>query len=72
MFFLGMLVTPALVTATKEHIKDTGNDDFMTAMSNNAMLNMAEMLKSSTNDFNMFNSIFGKGMQWTPFSISSM
>ena len=72
MFFLGILVTPALVAATKEHIKDTGNDDFMTAMSNNAMLNMAEMLKSSTNDFNMFSSIFGKGMQWTPFSISSM
>ena len=62
LFFLGLLVTPALVNATKEHVKDTDNRDFMTAMSNNAMLNTAYMLKSSTNDFNMFSSIFGKGM----------
>ena len=72
LFFLGLLVTPALVKATKEHIKDTGNNDFLTAMSNNAMLNMSMMLQSSTNDFNMFTSIGGKGVQWTPFSVKSM
>ena len=62
LFFLGLLVTPALVKATKEHIKDTGNNDFLTAMSNNAMLNMSMMLQSSANDFNMFSSIGGKGI----------
>lgn len=72
LFFLGTLVTPALVKTTKEHIKDVGNDDFLTSLGNTAMLNTVMMLDSSTNDFNMFSSIMGKGMQWTPFSITSM
>lgn len=72
LFFLGTLVTPALIKATKEHIKDTGNDDFFTSLSNTAMLNSVMMLDSSLNDFNPVKSIAGKGIQWTPFSISSM
>lgn len=72
LLFLGTLVTPALINATKEHIKNVGNKDFLTALSNTAMLNTVMMLDSSTNDFNMISSIAGKGMQWTPFSIKSM
>jgi hypothetical protein len=72
MFLLGMLVTPALVNATKEHIKDTGNNTFLDAMANNALLNTVMMLDSSTKDFNPVSSIGGKGIQWTPFSITSM
>ena len=71
-FLLGMLVTPALVNATKEHIKDTGNNTFLDAMANNALLNTVMMLDSSTKDFNPVASIGGKGIQWTPFSITSM
>lgn len=72
LFFLGTLVTPALIKATKEHIKDTGNDDFLASLSNTALLNSVMMLDSSLNDFNPVKSIAGKGIQWTPFSISSM
>jgi hypothetical protein len=72
LFFLGALITPALINATKEHIKDTGNDNFLNALGNTALLNTVMMLDSSTNDFNPVSSIAGKGIQWTPFSITSM
>ena len=72
MFFLGTLVTPALVNATKDHIKDSGNNTFLDAMANNALLNTVMMLDSSTKDFNPVSSIGGKGFQWTPFSLTSL
>lgn len=36
------------------------------------MLNTVAMLKTSTDDFFFMNTIFGRGMQWTPFSITTM
>jgi len=35
------------------------------------MLNTVAMLKTSTEDFFFMNTIFGRGMQWTPFSITT-
>lgn len=70
--FLGSLVSPSLLNATKEYIKDVGNDTFQDAFVNNCLLNTAHMFSSSTNDFNAFSSLLGKGLEWTPFSISSM
>ena len=67
--FLGALITPALLNATKEHIREVGNNDFANAFANNCMLNVAEMLDSSTDDFNAVNSIFGRASQWTPFAV---
>lgn len=67
--FLGALMTPALLNATKEHVREVGNNDFANAFANNCMLNVAEMLDSSTDDFNAINSIFGRASQWTPFAV---
>ena len=69
LLFLGAIISPALLNATKDHIKEVGNNDFANAFTNNCMLNVAEMLDSSADDFNAVNSIFGKATQWTPFSI---
>jgi hypothetical protein len=70
--FLGSLVSPSLLNATKDYIKDVGNDTFQDAFVNKCLLNTAHMFSSSTNDFNAFSSLLGKGLEWTPFSISSM
>ena len=72
LFFMGMIVAPALENAAQKHAKDTGNGDLGQAMINNTMLNLTAMLSKSTDDFNMAKAIFGRGMQWTPFSISTM
>lgn len=71
LLFVGMLVAPALLNATNEHIKATGNKSFENAFMNNCMLNTAEMFSSAADDFNMVHSIFGRGAQWTPFAIQS-
>lgn len=71
LLFVGMLVAPALLNATNEHIKATGNKTFENAFVNNCMLNTAEMFSSAADDFNMVHSIFGRGAQWTPFAIQS-
>lgn len=41
-------------------------------MSNNMLISAAEMLDTSTDDFNAVKSIFGRGVNWTPFSISTI
>ena len=72
LLFVGMLIAPALENVAQKHAKDTGNGDLGQAMINNAMVNMTAMLSSSAEDFNMAKSIFGRGIQWTPFSISTL
>lgn len=72
LLFIGMLIAPALENAAAKHAKDTGNGDLGQAMINNAMANMTSMLSKSAEDFNMAKSIFGRGIQWTPFSLSTM
>lgn len=69
---LGLWVTPALVSAANDHAKDVGNDDFGTAVANMALLNMAHMMQTSTEDFNALHSIFGRGVQWTPFAMQTL
>ena len=72
LIFMGLIFAPALENAAQKHSKDTGNGDLGQAMINNAMVNMTAMLSSSFEDFNMAKSIFGRGIQWTPFSISTL
>lgn len=73
MFLLiGCLIAPALLNAAKEHNKNSQNSDILTAMSNNMLISAAEMLDTSTDDFNAVKSIFGRGVNWTPFSISTI
>ena len=69
---LGQLVAPSLLKATEDYTKDVGNDEFSTAFINNCLLNTAHMFSKSTDDFAWGSAIFGKGLNWTPYSISSM
>lgn len=72
LIFMGLIFAPALENAAQKHAKDTGNGDVGQAMINNAMVNMTAMLSSSFEDFNMAKSVFGRGIQWTPFSVSTL
>lgn len=72
MLLLGMLIAPALQTAAKDYTKEVGNENLGDAVINTAMLNTTAMLKTSTEDFFFMHTIFGRGMQWTPFSITTM
>lgn len=69
---LGKLVAPSLLEATKDYTKSVGNDAFETAFVNNCLVNTAAMFESSTKDFWFLDSIFGKGLNWTPVSINSI
>lgn len=71
-FFLGNLVAPSLLEATKEYTKDVGNETFEKAFVNNCLVNTAAMFKSSTDDFKFISAIFGKSLEWTPMSIGSI
>lgn len=69
---MGSLVVPALQNATNDYIKNRGNNSLEDAIVNNCLLNSVEILNSSLNDFDAIDSIFGRGVQWTPFAISTM
>ena len=72
LIFGGIIFAPALENAAQKYSKETGNGELGQAMINNTMVNMTAMLSSSFEDFNMAKSIFGRGMQWTPFSVSTI
>lgn len=67
----GCLVSSSLLGLVKDHIKETGNENFKDAALNNSMNLAANMFDSSTDDLNAIKSIFGRGVNWTPFSIST-
>ena len=67
---MGTLISPSLLKATKDHAKEVGNDTFAKAFINNCNVTLASMLHQSTDDFNAPKSIWGRGLNWTPFSIS--
>jgi hypothetical protein len=70
LLFMGNLIAAGAVEGAKSHEKDTTNKALGNAIINNSMLFSANMLKSSCDDFNAFESIMGRGINWTPFSIS--
>lgn len=71
LLFLGCLVAPALANSAKSYAKETGNANFGQAMINNTALLSTAMLQQSADDFNMVNSIFGRAVNWTPFSLAA-
>ena len=71
LLLLGVLVAPALENAAKDYTKEVGNENLSDAIVNNIMLNGVAMLKTSTDDFFFMNTIFGRGIQWTPFAITT-
>ena len=70
--FIGNLVFPSIMNAVNDYTKEVGNDTFTTALINNSLINTVEMFDSSLDDFQWWNGIFGKGLEWTPVSVSSM
>ena len=68
---IGQIIAPSLVGAANTYAKEQGQDTFGEAtMGYMAMLG-ASMLQTSTDDFAFWQSVFGRGIQWTPFSLQS-
>ena len=70
LLLLGGLVSSLFKDAADEQEKETGNKSLANAVINNSLVMGASIFKSSTDDFNPVSSIFGKSVEWTPFSIS--
>lgn len=69
---LGLIIGPVLLKSAKQHEKDAGNRDLANAMMNTMLVTSAEMFNSSCDDFNWMKSVFGRGINWTPFSFETM
>lgn len=70
-FIIGGLIAPSLTNAAKEYTKFVGTDTFGGASMGYMATLAASMFDTSTDDFNFMKSVFGRGIQWTPFSLQS-
>lgn len=68
---IGMIIAPSLVNASNEYAKEIGQDTIGEATMGYMATLSASMLQTSTDDFNFMHSVFGRGLQWTPFSLMS-
>jgi uncharacterized membrane protein YraQ (UPF0718 family) len=66
---IGTLLLGSLETQVKEYTKTSGNDTLGKAFSNTLLSGGTQILKASTMDANFLDSIWGRGKDWTPFSI---
>ena len=66
-----MLLGPYLTGLAKDMAKENENDTINDALINTTAGLGASLVSSSGNDFNMFKSIFGIGLSWTPFSVQT-
>lgn len=71
MFIIGGLIAPALTNAAKDYAKFIGTDSLGSASVGYMATLSAAMFDTSTDDFNFTKSVFGRGIQWTPFSLQS-
>ena len=69
--FIGWLIAPALTGAANDYAKELGVKTFPNAAMGWAVTLGASMFAQSADDFNFINSVYGRGIQWTPFSIQS-
>jgi hypothetical protein len=72
LLFLGVFASSLMHSGQKEFAKNHSNENFGNAMANTVINLGVGIFDSSADDFNFAQSIFGRGVQWTPFSISSM
>lgn len=72
MLLLGVFASTLLQNGSKEYAKEHPNDNFGNALSNTALMVGTGIIQSSATDFNPITSIGGRGVQWTPFAITSM
>ena len=72
LLLLGVFASSLLHNGQKEFAKTHTNENFGNALANTAINLGVGIIDSSADDFNFGKSIFGRGVQWTPFAISSM
>lgn len=70
-FIIGGLIAPSLTNAANDYAKKAGTETFDNAAMGYMATLSASMFATSTDDFNFTKSVFGRGIQWTPFSLSS-
>ena len=71
LILIGMIVAPSLVNSAEAYAKETGQETIGEATMGYMAMLSAGMLQTSTDDFAWYKSVFGRGIQWTPFSLSS-
>lgn len=71
MILIGMIIAPSLVNSAEAYAKETGQETIGEATMGYMAMLSAGMLQTSTDDFNFTQSVFGRGIQWTPFSLQS-
>jgi hypothetical protein len=72
LILLGIFASTLLHSGQKQYAKDHSNKNLGNALANTAINIGIGIIDSSADDFDFAKSIFGRGVQWTPFSISSM
>lgn len=68
---VGSLLTGSIVSTSQEYMKEQGNDTMDKAVANTAIAFSTNLLKHSLLDFNFVDSIFGRGLDWTPFALET-
>ncbi len=71
LLLLGIFASNIMQSGAKQYAKEHTNDKFANALANTALTIGTGIITSSGTDFNPAESIFGRGVQWTPFSIQS-
>lgn len=66
---IGNLMLGSMENQVKDYVKSTGNKSAGKAFSNTLLSGGTSILRASTLDANFFESIFGRGKDWTPFAI---
>ena len=70
-WLIGTLLLGSVETQVKEYAKSSGNNTAGKALTNTLLSGGAQILKASTMDANFMDSIWGRGKDWTPFSIQA-
>lgn len=69
---IGQWAARNILSLSKQYVKENEADNLSQALTNEALMLGSNLLKSSAMDFNFMESIGGRGIDWTPFSISMM
>lgn len=72
LLLLGVFASTLMHSGQKEFVKTHTNENFGNALANTAINLGIGIIDSSADDFNFAKSIFGRGVQWTPFAVTSM
>lgn len=65
---IGSLLAGSLEKSANDYIKERGNDTANKAVANATLSFSIGVLNHSFLDFNFMNSLFGRGVDWTPFA----